>query len=140
MRTVTLSESTYTLLARTAKEKSKTPDTVADELLYKNLSPEHPYVETVQKTTGQQAVLKGTRVPVSILVGYIQMGETPETIVEHILPSLSLAQVYDALSYYHEHQEEINQEIAENTEEHGQAYLREQLGEHDYLKITGQTE
>jgi uncharacterized protein (DUF433 family) len=138
MRTITLSETTYSLLARRAKEKSKTPDSIADELLYKNLSPEHPHIEVISKTTGRQAMLKGTRVPVSILVGYTQVGETPQTIVENILPSLTLAQVYDALSYYDEHREEIDQEILENTEEHGRAYLREQLGEYDYLKLTGQ--
>jgi len=98
----------------------------------------HPHIEIVQKTAGKQAVVKGTGVPVSILVGYTQTGETPKTIVEEILPSLTLAQVYDALSYYHEHQEEMDQEITENTEEYGRTYLREQLGEYDYLKITGQ--
>jgi uncharacterized protein (DUF433 family) len=139
MRTVTLSESTYSLLARRAKEKAKTPDSIAEELLYKNLSPEHPHIEVVSKTAGRQAMIKGTRVPVSILVGYTQIGETPEMIVENILPSLTLAQVYDALSYYHDHQEEVDQEILEHAEEHGRAYLREQLGEYDYLKLTGQT-
>lgn len=57
---------------------------------------------------------------------------------ENIIPHLKLAQVYDALSYYHDHREKIEQELSENNEEYGRAYLREQLGEEDYLKVTGQ--
>jgi hypothetical protein len=33
-----------------------------------------------------------------------------------IIHNLTLAQVYDALSYYHEHPQEIEQYIAENAE------------------------
>jgi uncharacterized protein (DUF433 family) len=94
--------------------------------------------EVVAKVTGLQAVIAGTRIPVSIVVGYLRIGETPESLVEHILPHLTLAQVYDALSYYHDHQDEIEREMAENTEEYGRNYLREHLGEKGYLDVTGQ--
>ena len=87
---------------------------------------------------GPQAVIKGTRIPVSIIIGYFRIGETPESLVKNILPHLTLAQVYDALSYYHDHQAEIEQELAENTEEHTRAYLRERLSEEGYLRVTGQ--
>jgi uncharacterized protein (DUF433 family) len=40
-------------------------------------------------------------------------GIAPETIPVH-LPHLTLAQVFDALSYYSDHQEAINQYIAQN--------------------------
>lgn len=82
--------------------------------------------------------IKGTRIPVSIIIGYLRMGETPESLVKNILPHLTLAQVYDALSYYYDHQDEIEQEMIENTEEHGRAYLREHLGEEGYSLVTGQ--
>jgi hypothetical protein len=75
---------------------------------------------------------------VSIIVGYLRLGETPESLVKNILPHFSLAQIYDALSYYHDHQTEIEQELAENTETHTRAYLREKLGEEGYLRVTGQ--
>jgi uncharacterized protein (DUF433 family) len=94
-------------------------------------------VEVVEKTAGLQAMIKGTRVSVSIIVGYLRIGETPESLVENVLPHLTLAQVYDALSYYHAHQDEIDQEIAENTEEYGRAYLRAHLGEQGYQRVTG---
>ncbi len=137
MSTVTLSETTYQWLQRKAEESARTPDQIADELLRRQLVPEHAYIEVVEKITGSQAMIKGTRVPVSIIIGYLRMGETPEPLVENVLPHLTLAQVYDALSYYHDHQDEIEQEMIENTEEYGRAYLREHLGEEGYLRVTG---
>ncbi len=138
MSTVTLSPTTYHWLQQTAQESAKSPDQVADELLRQQLAPKHAYVEVVEKAAGPQAVIKGTRIPVSIVIGYFRIGETPESLVKNILPHLTLAQVYDALSYYHDHQAEIEQELAENTEEHTRAYLRERLGEEGYLRVTGQ--
>ena len=138
MSTVTLSETTYQWLQRKAEESARTPDQIADELLRRQLVPEHAYIEVVEKITGSQAMIKGTRVPVSIIIGYLRMGETPQSLVDNILPHLTLAQVYDALSYYHDHQDEIEQEMIENTEEYGRTYLREHLGEEGYLRVTGQ--
>lgn len=137
MNTATLSPTTYQWLRRKAQERVQTPDQVADEMLRQQLVPEHAYIEVVDKITGSQAMIKGTRVPVSIIIAYLRMGETPESLVRDVLPHLTLAQVYDALSYYHDHQDEIEHEIAENTEEHGRAYLREHLGEEGYLHVTG---
>ena len=138
MSTITLSPTTYEWLQAKARESARTPDQIADELLRQQLAPKHTYVEVVQKTAGPQAVIKGTRVSVSVVVGYLRLGETPESLVKNILPHLTLAQLYDALSYYHDHQAEIEQELAENTEEHTRAYLRERLDEEGYLRVTGQ--
>jgi uncharacterized protein (DUF433 family) len=138
MNTVTLSEKTYQLLQRKAEESTQTPDQVADQLLRQQLVPKHAYIEIITKFTGTQAVIKNTRIPVNIIIGYLQAGETPESLVERIMPHLTFAQVYDALSYYYDHREEIDQEMDENTETAGKAYLREQLGEEEYLRITGQ--
>jgi len=139
MHEVTLSKTTYQWLERRAEQSDQTPDQVADELLRQQLAPKHAYVEIVEKMIGPQAVIRGTRIPVSIIIGYLRTGETPESLVKNILPNLTLAQVHDALSYYYDHQAEIEQELAENTEEHGRAYLREHLGEEGYLRVTGQT-
>jgi hypothetical protein len=75
---------------------------------------------------------------VSIIVGYLRAGETPESLATTVIPHISLAAIYDALSYYHDHKEEIEAEIAENTVEASQKYLREHLGEEGYRRITGQ--
>ena len=45
-----------------------------------------------------------------------QLGRSPQQIVEDFDGVLTLAQVYDALSYYHEHEQEIEQYIAQNRE------------------------
>jgi uncharacterized protein (DUF433 family) len=137
MSTVTLSPTTYRWLQRKAQEHAQTPDQVADVLLRQHLEPQHAYVEVVEKPTGAQAMLKGTRIPVSIIIGYLRAGETPESLVQQILPHLTLAQIYDALSYYHDHQDDIEQELREHTEEYGRAYLQEHLGEAGYQQVTG---
>jgi uncharacterized protein (DUF433 family) len=138
MSTVMVSPTTYQWLQRKAQESAQTPDQVADELLREQLAPKHAYIEIVDKIAGPQAMIRGTRVPVSIIIGYLHTEETPESLVKNILPHLTLAQVYDALSYYHDHQDEIEQELQENKEEHGRAVLRERLGEAGYQHITGQ--
>lgn len=138
MATVQVSEKTYQLLQERARDTARTPDELADELLHEQLAPKHAYVEIVQKTTGRQAMIRGTRVPVSIIVSYLRIGETPESLVENTLPHLTLAHVYDALSYYYDHQNEIEQEIREHSEEHGRRYLQQHLSKEAYLRVTGQ--
>lgn len=80
--------------------------------------------------------MKGTRIDVALIVGYLPIGETPETLAKEVLPHLSLAAIYDALSYYHNHKDEIDRERAENTVEAGQLFLSEKLGEAAYKQLT----
>lgn len=96
-----------------------------------------PYIEMVKFTGGYSAVIRGTRVMVSTIVGYLLMGETPNTIVQNILPHLTLAQMRDAILYYSAFKEQIDEERRQNTEESGRKYLRETLGEDKYRAITG---
>ncbi len=138
MYTVSLSESTYRLLKRRAQDRARTPDQEADALLKQQLAPQHAYIEVLERPGGPSAVIKGTRVAVRDIVGYLRIGETPESLVEHILPHLTLAQVYDALSYYNDHQSEIDQEIGLNTEERARQVLHDALGEAGYRHVTGQ--
>lgn len=136
MHTVTLSDTTYQLLERESQSRSSTPDQVADEVLRQQLTPQHPYIEVAQKAAGPTAVIKGTRISVANIIGYIRIGETPESLVQNILPHLSLAQIHDALSYYYDHRAEVDAELTQSTEEYGKAYLRERLGEEGYTKVT----
>jgi len=118
-------------------KSSQTIYTVVDQPAESTYIPNFPYIETVKFMGGESAVIKGTRVKVGNIVGYLQMGETPQTIVEKALPFLKLAQVLDAKRYYEYHKEEIDEERRENTEEAGQKYLLEKLGEEEYRKLTG---
>lgn len=140
MGVVTISEPTFRLLQQKARQQAETPDRLADDLLHQQLTSRHPHIEVVRKPTGEQAVIRGTRVPVSVVVGYLRIGETPETLAHEIMPHLSLAQIHAALSYFYDHRYEIELEIDQNSAEWGKAYLREHLSDEDYLHITGQIE
>lgn len=135
---ITLSENTFKRLTERANQSKRPVTELVEEALELYLLPPHPYVEKAQMASGWRPVIKGTRIPVSIIVGYLRAGETPESLAATVIPHVSLAAIYDALSYYHDHKEEIEAEIAENTVEASQKYLREHLGEEGYGRITGQ--
>lgn len=73
----------------------------------------HRYVVTDLSILGGEPIIAGTRTPIRAIIELYRQGLSPETI-PHRLPHLSLAQVFDALSYYSDHQDEINQYIARN--------------------------
>ena len=75
------------------------------------------YVTRVSGIHGGRPIIKGTRVPVKAIVGYYKMGLSVEEILEG-LPQLTPAQVYEALSYYHDHPAEIERDIEESRVEH----------------------
>ena len=56
--------------------------------------------------------LIGTRVPLAHLVREVQQGETPEAIRSHY-STLSLEQVYGAITFYLGNKEEVEKDIAE---------------------------
>jgi uncharacterized protein (DUF433 family) len=97
-----------------------------------------PNIEVVKFTGGTTAVIRGTRVPVHILIGYLLIGETPEAIAKEIIPHIALSQVYEAMHYYLLHQAEIDKEREENTEDASRRMLRKSLGEKKYREITGE--
>jgi uncharacterized protein (DUF433 family) len=74
---------------------------------------EHPHIVRVEGIRGGEPIIKGTGTSVRTIVERTRLSDTPEQIVDDY-PHLTLAQVYDALSYYHEHPQEIEQYIAEN--------------------------
>lgn len=96
-----------------------------------------PYIEIRKSTGGYSTFIRGTRVMVSTIINYLLMGETPNSIVENILPHLTLAQVRDAILYYSAFKAQIDQERRENTEEAGREYLKKHLSEDQYRKMTG---
>ena len=71
---------------------------------------EHPYIVQIDDVCGGRPVIKGTRTSVQTITGYYKLGMSIEKIMEG-LPHLSAAQVHDALSYYYDHQEEIERDI-----------------------------
>jgi uncharacterized protein (DUF433 family) len=78
---------------------------------------EYRYITRVPGICGGRPIIKGTRTPVRSLVGYYKMGLSVEEILEG-LPHLTPAQVYEALSYYHDHLSEIEEDIEGSQVEH----------------------
>ena len=68
---------------------------------------DHPHIVRVERPAGEEAVIAGTRIAVWFIVRQLRTGDTPEDIVES-LPHLTLAGIYDAMSYYHDHRAEID--------------------------------
>lgn len=70
------------------------------------------YIES-KPGVGGEPVIKGTRVSVRTIVLTWRRGIPPEEIPA-AFPHVTLAQVFEALSYYSDHQEEINSYIEKN--------------------------
>ena len=73
----------------------------------------HCYIVQNDAILGGEPIIKGTRISVRDVVENWRLGLSPEEIVIHF-PHLTLAQVFDALSYYSDNQEEINAYIEQN--------------------------
>ena len=135
---VTISQGLYERLRERAIQSQRSPDELAESLLQHELNPPHPYIETEVTRFGSRAVIKGTRVGVASIIAYQRFGLSPEKITEEILPHLTLAQVHDALSYFYDHQEEIEIELAQDSEGEAMKKLRAMIGsEEAFRKITG---
>jgi len=74
---------------------------------------EHRHIETDQGILGGAPIIRGSRTPVRAIVELWRLGISAEEIPSR-LPHLTLAHVFDALSYYSDHQEEINAYIETN--------------------------
>jgi len=69
----------------------------------------HPYIDKNPEIQGGKAVITGTRIMVSTIVTWHLRGADIQEIIDkypHVRPS----HVYDALSYYYDHKEEIDTE------------------------------
>lgn len=68
---------------------------------------EHLYIEKDPAKYEGKAVIKGTRIPAASIINHYRSGMSVEEILEGY-PSISPAQLFDALSYYFDHKEEID--------------------------------
>lgn len=73
----------------------------------------HPYIVNDDQILSGEPIIRGTRTPVRAVVETWRLGVTAEEIPNG-MPHLNLAQVFDALSYYSDHQDEINDYIERN--------------------------
>ena len=73
----------------------------------------HRYIVTDPHILGGEPIIVGTRTPVRAVVEMWRQGLPPEAIPSH-LPHLTLAQIFDALSYYSDHRDQIHVFIERN--------------------------
>ncbi len=79
-----------------------------------SLRTENPHIVRSERVHGGRPMVRGTGVSVQAIVEQTRLGRLPAQIVEDYDRVLTLSQVYDALSYFYEHQAEIEQDIARN--------------------------
>lgn len=73
----------------------------------------HCHIVTDDGILGGEPIIRGTRTPVRAIVETWRLGVPAEEIPQS-LHHLTLAQIFDALSYYSDHQDEINAYIERN--------------------------
>jgi uncharacterized protein (DUF433 family) len=74
---------------------------------------DHKYIVRNDRILSGEPIIAGTRTSVRAVVENWRRGASPECI-PHSLPHLTVAQVFDALSYYSDYQEEIDGYIERN--------------------------
>jgi uncharacterized protein (DUF433 family) len=73
-------------------------------------------IEHNPKLRGGRPIIAGTGTAVRTIAGLYRLGLVAEEIATQ-LPHLNLAQIYAALTYYHLHVDEIEADIAADSEE-----------------------
>jgi len=74
---------------------------------------EHPHIVRKPGTCGGSPLIRGTRITVRLIVESWKAGDTVDDIIGSY-PHLQPSWVYDAISFYLDHQAEIEQEITDN--------------------------
>jgi uncharacterized protein (DUF433 family) len=86
------------------------------------------HIEITPGVCGGKPRIAGHRIKVQdIVIRHERMGMSPDEIIYHH-PSITLADVYAALTYYHDRREEIRQDI-----EAGEAFAKQLQGDRPSL-------
>ena len=79
-------------------------------------STNHPFVVKNKDICGGSPIVEGTRTRViDIAIEYEMLGRSPDEIISSH-PHLNLPQVHDALSFYYENRDELDQKAAQDQE------------------------
>lgn len=80
-----------------------------EEFTFKEIS--HPYITKKAEICGGSPIIKGTRMRVmDIAIEYDRLGYSPDHIID-LHPFLNLEQIHDALSFYYENRDALDQEM-----------------------------
>ncbi len=110
--TITLEPQTYKRLAERAAQENYKVEQLVEELL--DVQPtEHPHIVRREGFRGGKPIVRGASIAVWLIVSMWKAGDSLEEI--HAAYShVKLAAFYDAISYYFDHQAEIDQQIEDN--------------------------
>ncbi len=97
---------------------------------------EKRHIEATPDVCGGRARIAGHRIRVQDIVIWTEQGRSPDQIVAEF-PQISLADVYAALAYYHDHREEIDRQIREDDQFVDQSRRKNGPGLIDGLRGSG---
>jgi len=138
MTVIHVTPQAYEIVARRAQETRRSPDEVASQIITANATTtEHPYVERRYDVLGGKPTIKGTRLPVWQLAERIKLGDSPDDLLNAYL-HLPAAAVFDAISYYYDHREEIEAQIEENRLENALAHHNAVMDERGQITFQSQ--
>ncbi len=100
-------------LLRPLNPVSLAEQSVVQLRIQEDTATDHPHITHIPGVSGGRPVIRGTRTPVQIIVGYYKLGMSIDEIAGS-LPHLTPAHIFDALSYYHDHQADIIASEPEN--------------------------
>jgi uncharacterized protein (DUF433 family) len=111
-------QSSEQLSAQMEKEQPKGGEHAHDQAHeleeHPHIRTDHPHVVRIEGVHGGRPTIRGTGVSVQAIVEQAHIGRSPQEIMDEFDGVLALAQIYDALSYYYEHPDEIDGYIVEN--------------------------
>jgi uncharacterized protein (DUF433 family) len=110
-------EQLYSEIENLKQELRQLRETVAQ---YQVVQTTHPHIVKMEGYQGGEPMVRSAHVTVRTIVEQTRLGTTPEEFVrDH--PPMTLAEFYDALSYYYDHTEEMEEIIKEQREALAQA-------------------
>ena len=133
---IEISSDSYELLQRRASEIQSTPEQMAETAIRLQLGGT-AHIEQRQTSFGLQAYVVGTRVAVRHVAAFLKAGHTAEEIMHTDLPHIPPAAIYEAIAYYYDHREEIEAELAANSQAAVQTQLKDLLSPPQYASLTG---
>jgi len=77
---------------------------------------DYPHITSNPNIVNGAPLIEGTRISVRTIAGYYQMGMNVDEILS-TLSHLSAAQIHSALAYYFDHQDEIDTDLRESSDE-----------------------
>jgi uncharacterized protein (DUF433 family) len=75
----------------------------------------YPHIVTNPRIASGAPIIKGTRIAVRAIAGYYQLGMGVDEILQS-LPHLTQSQVHAALTFYFDHQAEIDRDLKRNSD------------------------